>query len=103
MSQPDPNKRIKTNLETWRKRAAQIVVVRHGTAGGIHAEMVATCATPELTTIILNELAKSRPYDERIYAFAPDSRSAIAPKIALQRAIDDYANGGMRGIPGQLL
>lgn len=103
MSQPDPNKRIKTNLETWRKRAAQIVTVRHGTSGGIHAEMVATASTPELTIIILEALSRSRPHDERIYAFAPDSRSAIAPRVAIQRAIDDYINGGIHGIPGKLL
>lgn len=103
MSQPDPNKRIKTNLETWRKGAAQIVVVRHGTSGGVHAEMVATCATPEITMIVINELVKGRRSDELVYAFAPDSRSALAPKVAIQRAVDDYLNGGHRGIPGQLI
>ena len=92
-----------SNIESWRKGAAQIVVVRRLRGGGVRGDMIATCATPDATLIIINELAKTRTSDELIYAFAPDERSAIAPKEALRRAIDDFLLGGQKGIPGKLI
>lgn len=103
MEAPDPNRRIKTNIESWRKGATQIVAVRHGSSGGVHAEMIATCSTPEAASIVLRELARTRPRCHRIYAFGPDEKSAIAPRIAIDRAVEDYLNGGENGMPGQLL
>lgn len=103
MNQPNPQKRVATNIESWRKRAVQVVVVRHGTSGGVHAEMAATCGTPETAMIVVNELAKFRPEKDRIYAFGPSEKGAIAPKLAIEKAVADYLNGGLKGIPGKLL
>ena len=103
MTGPNPERRIATNIETWRKGATQIVTVRHGTSGGIHAEMVATSANHEITIILLHELARTRPYDERIYAIGPNGKTAVAPKEAIRRAVEDYILGGNGGYPGQLM
>lgn len=92
-----------SNIESWRKGAAQIVVVRRLRSGGVRGDMIATCATPDATLIIINELAKTRASDELIYAFAPTERSAIAPREALRRAMDDFLLGGQKGIPGKLI
>lgn len=100
---PDPTRRVATNIESWRRSAIQIVAVRHGRSGGVHAEMLATCATPELANAVIHDLTRVRTPDERIYAIGPDDRTARASKVALRIAIDDYIAGGTKGIQGTLI
>lgn len=100
---PDPTRRMATNIESWRRSAIQIVAVRHGRSGGVHAEMLATCATPELANAVIHDLTRVRTIDELIYAIGPSDRTARAAKVAIQMAIDDYIAGGAKGIPGTLI